>query len=168
MTALNRIDPADVLAGGLESVPNVYLFPGQIFTSAEPVIVTTILGSCVAVCLWDSESGVAGINHFLLPVNPMKGGADARYGNTAMERLLETLVERGASARRLVGKVVGGASVVDHFTGVRRSIGEQNAAVARDFLRRLDITINGDQTGGRRGRKLLFHTGTGSAFVKEI
>jgi chemotaxis protein CheD len=169
MTAATHVSGADPAAGAtVENLPAVYLFPGQIFASAEPALVSTILGSCVAVCLWDAEVPVGGINHFLLAMNPMTGGSDARYGNTAMQRLLEAVVERGASIRRLLAKIVGGASVIEGFSGPRQSIGEQNVLVAREFLRRHDITISGEQTGGRLGRKLLFHTGTGSAFVKEI
>lgn len=156
------------MTAGPDTVASVDLFPGQIFTSAEPALVTAILGSCVAVCIWDADTGIGGINHFLLPVNPMRRGADARYGNTAMERLLEAVVERGASTRRLVAKIVGGASVLDGVSGTRRSIGEQNVAVAREFLQQLDITIAGQRTGGRHARMLLFHTGNGVAFVKEI
>lgn len=152
----------------IENIPNVYLFPGQIFTSAEPALVSTILGSCVAVCLWDPVVAVAGINHFLLPANPMRGGSDARYGNIAMQRLVDAVVERGASPRRLLAKIVGGACVIDGFSGSRRSIGEQNVMVAREFLQRNDIAVGGDQTGGRQGRKLLFDTGSGSTYVKEI
>lgn len=152
----------------VEGLPTVYLFPGQLFTSSEASLVTTILGSCVAVCLWDSEALVGGINHYLLGTNPMRGGSDARYGNTAMARLLDDVIERGASTRKLVAKIFGGASVVAGFSSGRASIGEQNILVAREFLQRHDIAIGGEQTGGRHGRKLLFHTGTGSAYVKEI
>src|SRR5215467_8180889 len=98
MTALNaELTPASSIDG----LPTVYLFPGQLFASAEPSMVTTILGSCVAVCLWDRETFVGGINHYLLATNPMRGRADARYGNTAMARLLEDVLERGASIRTL-------------------------------------------------------------------
>lgn len=153
---------------GAETLPTVYLFPGQIFTSADPVLVTTILGSCVAVCLWDAEACVGGINHFLLARNPMSGRDDARYGDTAMARLLESVIERGASRRQLMAKIVGGACVVAGLSVGRASIGEQNATVARDFLLQHDIAILGEQTGGKAGRKLHFHTGNGSAYVKEI
>jgi len=169
MTALDRsVDGLESSLTIVERPPSVYLFPGQIYTSAEPSMVTTILGSCVAVCLWDSQVSLAGINHFLLPSNPLRGSVDARYGNTAMERLLEAMLERGASTRRLIAKIVGGACVLDGFSNGRRSIGEQNVLLAREFLHEIDITVAADQTGGRRGRKLLFHTGNGSAYVKEI
>ena len=151
-----------------EDLSPLYLFPGQLITTAKPSLVTTILGSCVSVCLWDDDRKIGGINHFLLPSNPMRSGADARYGATAMPRLLEEMLDRGATAARLVAKIFGGAAMVCHAANGRPSIGEQNAIVARDFLRRHDIPVAAEQTGGRSGRKLLFHTGTGSAYVKEI
>ncbi|HEY6844178.1 MAG TPA: chemotaxis protein CheD [Thermoanaerobaculia bacterium] len=160
--------PTEKTASATDDIPNVYLFPGHIFTSAEPAVVSTILGSCVAVCLWDGEIGIGGINHFLLPSNPSRGNSDLRYGNHAMTRLLEAMLQRGASVKRIVAKIVGGASVLEAFTSTRRSIGDQNVAIARDFLKAYAIHVTGDQTGGRRGRKLLFHTGNGSAYVKEI
>ena len=165
VAALERIESPFVIA---DDAPNVYLYPGRIFTSVEPMVVSTILGSCVAVCLWDPSAAVGGINHFLLPSNPSRGASDPRYGDTAMTRLIDSMVERGAATRRLVAKIVGGASVLDAFAGARKSIGDQNVAIAREFLSRLDIRITGDQTGGRKGRKLLFHTGNGTAYVKEI
>jgi len=167
MTAAG-FERAESLSVVNDDAPSVYLFPGRLFTSSQPALVSTILGSCVAVCFWDPEAAVGGINHFLLPLNPARDGADVRYGNTAMTRLLDSMLERGAATRRLVAKIVGGATVLEAFSGARRSIGDQNIAVAREFLRRLDIRITGDQTGGRRGRKLLFHTGNGSACVREI
>ena len=153
---------------GEVTAASVYLHPGQLFVSTEPVVVTTILGSCVAVCLWDEKAGVAGINHFLLASTPVRGAGDARYGNVAMAQLLEAMLARGATASRIVAKVFGGASVLDKFTGAGQSIGELNIVAAREFLERSGIAVRAEQTGGRRGLKLVFHTDGGSAFVKEL
>lgn len=146
----------------------VYLHPGQLFVTGDAAIVTTILGSCVSVCLWDEQALVAGINHFLLPVNPARTPADPRYGNTAMTRLVAALIERGAAVPNLVAKVFGGASVIPSFSGARKAIGDQNVIAAHEALEKAGIRIAGEQTGGQRGRKLVFFTANGSAFVKEI
>lgn len=166
MTVLYRNANTEAAPG--EMIPTYYLFPGQIFTAAEPVLVTTILGSCIAVCLWDPEAGVGGVNHFLLARNPMRGAADARYGDTAMDRLLEKVIGHGAVPRRLLARIVGGACVVAGLNAGRGSIGEQNILVAREFLQRQRIAVEEEQTGGTSGRKLRFHTGNGSSSVKEI
>ena len=151
----------------VEGLPTVYLFPGQLFTSSEASLVTTILGSCVAVCLWDPQVALGGINHYLLPADPLRSTSDLRYGNNAVEALIQEMVGRGASKHRMVAKIAGGASVIEGLSG-KRSIGEQNIAVAQKVLQQHGISVTSEHTGGKRGRKLLFYTGNGAAFSKEI
>jgi chemotaxis protein CheD len=146
-----------------EAPASAYLHPGQIFVASFPVMVSTILGSCVAVCLWEPSARIGGMNHFLLPA-----GKGPRYGNAAMEQLLDEMVHRGASVARLVAKVFGGGGVIRSFTGAQNAIGARNAEVALAFLEAHAIPVSAQHTGGQRGRKLLFHTGTGQAYVKEI
>lgn len=152
----------------LPPAQQVYLHPGQIFVGADGAMITTILGSCVAVCLWDPVSKVAGINHFLLPKNPMRGNDDARYGDTAMDALLAAMWKNGAAIDHLVAKIFGGACVLHNAGAKSRSIGAKNAVIAREFVERHRIEISADQVGGERGRKLLFDTADGSAWIKEI
>lgn len=152
------------LSMAVEEAPeSVYLHPGQIHTASHATLISTVLGSCVAVCLWDPLTRVGGMNHYLLPM-----GKGLRYGNEAMSRLLEDMTARGASLSRMVAKVFGGACVIPGFTGTRKAIGTQNIDAALQFLAANAIPIRGEQTGGARGRKLLFHTGTGRAYVKDI
>jgi chemotaxis protein CheD len=166
MSALNPMpDPASIAS---EKLRTVYLYPGQLFTATQPLLVSTILGSCIAICLWDDSARIAGINHYLLPSEPVRGQADPRYGNVATERLIGEMVSAGAATLRIVAKVVGGASILGSSPTSRQSIGDQNAAVARQVLQKHGIAISAEQTGGVRGRKLLFHTGNGCAFSKEI
>ena len=146
-----------------EAPASVYLHPGQLYVAAHAALVSTILGSCVAVCLWDPVARVAGINHFLLP-----SGKGPRYASDAMGQLLEEMISRGAFVARMVAKVFGGACVIPNFTGPRKAIGAQNAEAALQFLAAHSIPVRAEQTGGGRGRKLLFHTGTGHAYVKDI
>jgi chemotaxis protein CheD len=146
-----------------EAPVSVYLHPGQIYTAPHAALVSTILGSCVAVCLWDPVVRVGGMNHFLLPA-----GNGPRYGNDALKELLDEMTAKGAFAARMVAKVFGGACVIAGFTGTRRAIGTQNAETALQFLAAHSIPVRAEQTGGSRGRKLLFHTGTGQAYVKDI
>jgi len=157
----------ELIAAG-DKPQGVYLYPGQLIVTPEASLVTTILGSCIAICLWDAQSWIAGINHYLLPINPLRGTSDARYGNTATEQLVAQMVSRGAVASRLTAKIVGGAAVMTAFSARQKSIGEQNTEVARDVLAKFGIPIVAEQVGGQRGRKLLFHTGNGCAYSKEI
>ncbi len=151
-----------------DTMKRVYLYPGQIVTSGQPLMVSTILGSCVSICLWDPVARVGGINHYLLPNNPLNGQSDLRYGNTAIDGLIVRLLALGVKKQRIVAKVVGGASILTSFSDTRKSIGDQNVDVARTLLAKHGINVSGEQTGGTRGRKLLFHTGNGCVFSKEI
>lgn len=146
-----------------EAPVSVYLHPGQIYAAAHAAMVSTVLGSCVAVCLWDPVARVGGMNHYLLPL-----GKGPRYGRDAMTQLIDEMTSRGASMGRMVAKVFGGACVIPGFTGARKAIGTQNIDAAFAFLAEHAIPVRAQQVGGSRGRKLLFHTGTGQAYVKEI
>jgi chemotaxis protein CheD len=143
----------------------VYLQPGQLVASAEPTRVTTILGSCIAVCLWDPAIGVGGMNHYLMPFRTGDRDASDRFGSVAIPRLIERLMELGARQPRLVAKVFGGACVIgkaqrdDH-------LGLQNARLAFEVLSQAGIPVEAQDVGGNRGRKLIFHTDDGSAWLK--
>jgi len=147
-------EPADV------EIRRVFLSPGEVIVAAEPTLITTVLGSCVAVTLWDKDRRVGGINHFVLP----RGGESSRYGDTAMLELLEGVLELGAHLRSLEAKVFGGAAVLP--VGGSGSVGSANVAFALGELARRGIPIVGRRSGGERGRLLIFNTETGDAFVR--
>jgi chemotaxis protein CheD len=147
-----------------EAPESVYLHPGQLVTASHAMLVSTVLGSCVSVCLWDPIARVGGMNHFLLP----SGTNDARYGNAAMEMLIDAMTGRGAFLARMVAKVFGGACVIERSPATPTAIGTRNVQIARQLLAASSIPIRAEQVGGRRARKLLFHTGSGAAYVKEI
>ena len=147
----------------------VYLHAGQLHAAAAPTAITTVLGSCVAVCLWDRERGVGGVNHFLLPYFVAGGAASSpRFGNVAMARLVEGVVALGARRQNLQAKVFGGACVIDAFHGRGEHLGTKNVEVAVALLEREQIPVVAQDVGGRRGRKVIFHTDSGVALVKRI
>ncbi len=143
----------------------VYLAPGLLYVSAEAVQVTTILGSCVAVCLWDAQERVGGINHFLLPegVPP-----STRFGANAVPMLIERVLELGARRSRLKAKVFGGACVLEAFRASSEPLGARNVEVARERLRAEEIPVVGEDVGGDLGRKLVFDVQTGSVWIRAI
>ena len=148
---------------------SVYLHPGKLFAAAEPATVSTILGSCVAVCLFDAEQGVGGVNHYLLPHWAAGAEASARYGNVALAALLERVLALGARREALQAKVFGGACVLDAFRGDGAGhLGERNARLADGFLRGEGIAVAARDVGGSRGRKLLFRTDDGTALVRAL
>ncbi len=142
-----------------------YLLPGNLFVHEEEHIVTTVLGSCVSVCLWDPVTKIGGINHYMLPLWNGEGLASPRYGNIAITKLVERVLDLGAEPAKLKAKVFGGGDVLGGKNGFM-NIGERNILLARDMLRDAGIPIVSADTGGKNGRKLLFNTRTGVVLVK--
>jgi chemotaxis protein CheD len=139
-----------------------------VFASGEPAEVTTILGSCVAVCLWDRRLRVGGANHFLLPHGAGGGNDSARFGNVAVERLIMELVALGSQKVDLQAKVFGGAAVIEAFRGREGHLGSNNVELARALLMEHGIPIVAEDVGGHRGRKVIFQTDSGIALVRLI
>lgn len=146
----------------------VYLHPGQIFVSREPHRVTTILGSCVSVCMWDDSTGVGGLNHFLLPHWAGEGHSSPRFGNVAMRMLVEGLLALGARRSRLRAKVFGGACVMEAFLARAQHLGAKNVEIAERILDEEAVEVVARDVGGERGRKLIFETSGGSAWVRRL
>lgn len=152
---------------GADATPRakVYLQPGDAYVSAEPAEVVTLLGSCVSVCLFDPGAAVGGVNHFLLPRGP-SSDASPRYGINAMALLLEQVLACGASATALRAKVFGGASSLRPTFG--RSLAAENVELALGVLERAGIPVLERDVGGARGRKLVFHTDVGTAWLRRL
>ena len=155
----------------------VKIVAGEFYATDQPVAITTLLGSCVAVCLYDIERGVGGMNHFMLPELQQGGEAVpcaglcnttsrscARYGSCAMRRLLRQLEELGADRRRLAAKVFGAGRVMATAT----DIGEGNASFAVDYLKQQGIPIVASDLGECCPRKVIFFPKTGRALVKRM
>lgn len=160
------LDPSGALwtASPLRAAKRVYLAPGQLFSSSEAVEATTILGSCVSVCLWDLEAGVGGLNHFLLPDG---AAASSRFASHAVPLLVSQVVELGASRERLRAKLFGGACVLEAFRA-SQALGARNVEAARQLLAAQQIRVVAEDVGGDLGRKLVFEVQTGSAWIRAI
>jgi chemotaxis protein CheD len=152
-------------SGACPPARRLYLPPGRLYVSSEPHQVTTILGSCVAVCVWDVQAGIGGMNHFLLPegVPP-----SPRFGYWAVPLLIEGVLELGAPRARLRAKIFGGGCVLEAFRGDSRPLGARNVEMARERLRAEGIPIVLEDVGGDLGRKLVFEIQTGNAWTRLI
>lgn len=137
-----------------------FLFPGSTHVDAEECEITTVLGSCVAVCLWDQRHGGGGMNHFMLPLWNGEGLATPKYGTIAMERLLEQVLAIGARKEHLVAKVFGGANLLA-TSSAACPIGERNIELAMTQLEEWRIAVVATDLGGRVGRKIIMNTMTG-------
>jgi chemotaxis protein CheD len=149
--------------------PDFYLHAERVFASERPCTVMTILGSCVSVCLWDGVRGIGGMNHFLLPRDPSDCGAHrGRYGMNAFNLLLEKVLALGCRKADLRGKVFGGARIMEISNGKEAHLGQMNADLAFAILEKERIPVLASDVGGPLGRKVLFRTSDGIAWVKKI
>ena len=144
-----------------------YLHPGRLVVRLQPGCVRTVLGSCVAVCLWDPVLGMGGMNHFQMPLWSGEGLPSPRFGNIAVQKLIEQMLQLGSRKADLQAKVFGGASVLENTASVL-DVGRRNIIVARDELGRQSIPIVGHDVGGQRGRRLVLDTATGKVLLKKL
>jgi len=142
-----------------------FLYPSTLFASKEPYVINTILGSCIAVCLYDPILKIGGMNHYMLPNWSGNDLVSPKYGNIAIEKLLEKMLMMGSKKSNLTAKVFGGGDLISPQKNSLH-IGERNTKVAEIMLIEYKIPIIASSTGGNRGRKILFHTGTGEVRQK--
>ena len=140
---------------------------GGYYASRDPMVIHTLLGSCVAVCLYDPVGRIGGMNHILLP-----GRADmkhfdvsARYGINAMELLINSIMAVGGHRHCLEAKVFGGAHILPAISE-ENGTGKMNIEFVLEFLEAEAIGVVSQDVGGRRSRKILFHTDTGDVLLK--
>ncbi|WP_298283855.1 chemotaxis protein CheD [Acidocella sp.] len=141
----------------------INIVQGEHHVDDDPnAVLTTILGSCIAACIWDGVAGVGGMNHFLLPGDGrhrQPGGDAMRFGVHAMELLVNGLLRRGAVKSRMRAKLFGGARMIKGLT----DIGELNANFAEKFLREEGIMLVGGSLRGEQGRRIQFWPVSGRA-----
>jgi chemotaxis protein CheD len=142
----------------------IYLHPGRLAVSERPEVVLTILGSCVAVCVWDVRRRIGGMSHFLLPYRTSDG--TPRVAGAAVSQLIADLIALGCARGNLRAKLVGGANVLCNRGSSGSTLGEKNFALARELLGEEGVPILAEHVGGNRGRRLVFETSTGSAWVR--
>ena len=142
----------------------VYIAQGEIAVGNDAdMVITTILGSCISICLWDPVAGVGGMNHLLLPDVKTKG-AEVSTGATAMDRLINEMMPIGALRPRLHAKLFGGSSMLNGKT----DIGLRNAAFGRGYLKNEGIPCDAENLGGTKARKIRFWPATGSVQMKFV
>jgi chemotaxis protein CheD len=160
MTMHAEIDPL------VEPLREIFLAPGTFHCAVRPTRITTVLGSCVAVCLWDPARRLGGMNHYVLPVSP-DGDRSARYGDVAIEQLVEAMARLGCRIETATAKLFGGAKVLPYGEH-RDTVGDQNVRLALERLRRHRIRVGARRTGGERGLLVKFETQSGVAMVRAI
>lgn len=142
----------------LRDLQTMHVIQGEHVVSDRPdLVLTTVLGSCVAACLHDPVRRVGGMNHFLLP--DMPGARDIRYASAAMEQLVNSLLKMGGRRDRLVAKLFGGARMIKGLP----DIGHRNGEAALAFLKGEGIGVSAQSLGGMQARRVRFWPETGRA-----
>ena len=145
-------------------VDTVKVLPGEFYVSSDDMMIMTVLGSCIAACLWDPKIRVGGMNHFMLP----EGGGDTsgRYGSYAMELLINEMIKLGARRETMQAKVFGGGQVMHSFTTM--NVGERNTQFVLDYLQTERIAIVSKDVLDIHPRKVCYFPATGKAMVKRL
>ncbi|WP_197026475.1 chemoreceptor glutamine deamidase CheD [Hylemonella gracilis] len=141
----------------------VKVLPGEYFVTGEDVLVMTVLGSCIAACIWDNKARLGGMNHFMLPEGEDGSG---RYGSYAMELLLNEMFKLGARRETMQAKIFGGGAVMAGFTTM--NVGERNTQFVFDYLAAERIPVVSQDVLDVHPRKVCFFPVTGKVLVKRL
>jgi chemotaxis protein CheD len=133
----------------------------------KPLMIRTILGSCVCVCLFDPVKHISAMNHYMLAVNDKLDPDLLKYGDTSLNKMFEKMTSMGSLAMNMKAYVFGGSTMFknqdDHF-----NIGKKNLETALEFLKKENIQVELIEAGGFSGRKIEFNTSTGKISFKLI
>ncbi len=144
---------------------NYILEPGFIFVAIRPTVISTVLGSCVSVCLYDREHKIGGMNHFQLPYIRERHKATACYGNVATSALIRMMIDDGSNLENLEAQIFGGAYNPKISPD---DVGSENIMVARKILEKKRVRVVSEDVGGERGRKVVFDTNTNEIAVLKV
>ena len=140
---------------------------GGVFASREPAVVRTVLGSCIAACVFDSRSRVGGMNHFMLPSSTEDATLPTRFGVHAMEVLINQVMQLGGDRHQLHAKVFGGADVL-RMQGGHLRVAEKNRNFVHEFLEAEKIPILAHRLGGVDPLQVYFFTHTAKVMVRPL
>lgn len=143
----------------------VKVLPGEYFVSSQDLVIMTVLGSCIAACIWDGTARTGGMNHFMLPEGD-GGDGSGRYGSYAMELLINEMLKLGARRETMQAKIFGGAQVMAGFTTM--NVGERNTQFVMDYLATERIPVVSQDVLDIHPRKVCFFPVTGKALVKRL
>ncbi len=141
------------------------ILPGEYYVTNQKEVISTVLGSCIAVCLRDPGTGVGGMNHFLLPAPGESAdlNSEAHYGLNAMELLINAIMKNGGQRQNFEAKVFGGGEVIDAVT---TNIGKRNIDFVMNFLELEGINLAAKDVGRKSARSVFYAPYSGQAYVK--
>ena len=147
-------------------IKDYFLNPGELIFSTKPIVVKTVLGSCVAVCLYDKENKYGGMCHFLLPEAQDKS-VSTKFGNIATQTLINKFLSAGSKPNFIEASIIGGAFIIFDEKEIF-FIGDRNVDIATEILKKNEIRIKSVNTGGEHGKKVHFNTSTNQIIVQSL
>lgn len=142
-----------------------FIHVGEIHIGARATEISTILGSCIAVCLYDNINRIGGMNHYLVPLWNENGLQSPKYGNISIPRLIESMLNIGCDINNIEAKIFGGGNVID-VSSPDLMIGRKNILIAKEILKEYKIPIIAQDVGGDKGRRIMMRSDTGKIFLK--
>jgi chemotaxis protein CheD len=143
----------------------IFIHVGQIHIGFTPTEISTVLGSCVAVCLFDKYKMVGGMNHYLLPLWNGNGLQSPKFGNVSVPRMIQSMMDIGCNPSNMEAKIFGGASI-NISSSEDMMIGKRNVLTAKEILDEYKIPVVAEDTGGAMGRRIMMRSDTGKVFMK--
>lgn len=149
------------------------ILPGEYYVTANNEAIVTVLGSCVSACIRDKVFGIGGMNHFMLPINRSMSNAEvasmsnaARYGNFAMEKMINDILKHGGTRENLEVKIFGGGRVLKNMQSL--DIGNGNIKFVREYIETEQLFLVGEDVGDIFPRKVIYFPLTGKVKVKKL
>ena len=146
----------------------VFILPGELCVAEKPILMATLLGSCVAVCVYNRKTGAAGMNHFLRDRSQAPNEPCGKFGDTSTKYLLKSLLAKDNATGHYEAKIFGGGKITGNLGLVGAGIGDDNIVVARQVLKEFKVPIVEEDVGGNHGRKVYFNTGNFTVQVRQI
>ncbi|MFA5329933.1 MAG: chemotaxis protein CheD [Prolixibacteraceae bacterium] len=137
------------------------------YLSTDSQWITTVLGSCVAVCFYDITKKIGGMNHFMLPFWNGEGLESPKFGNVAIKQLFQKMLDFGSKKEDIVCKIFGGAEMLSEYISVF-NVGKRNIELAHQVVAEIGIAVVSSSTGGKLGRIIYFNTETGEVLQKYL
>ena len=143
----------------------IFIHVGQIHIGFNPTEISTVLGSCVSVCLFDKYRQIGGMNHYLLPLWNGNGLQSPKFGNVSIPRMVQSMIDIGCKPINMEAKIFGGASI-NISSSEDFMIGKRNALTAKEILSDFKIPIVAEDIGGASGRRIMMRSDTGKVMLK--
>lgn len=142
-----------------------FIHVGEIHIGTQATEISTILGSCISVCLYDKIKRVGGMNHYLVPLWNENGLQSPKYGNISIPKLIENMLNIGCKIYNMEAKIFGGANVIN-VSSEAMMIGRKNIVIAKEILKEYNIPIIAEDIAGNKGRRIMMRSDTGKIFLK--